>query len=145
MKGLLFLAALLLVAGFIWMPGESEAPAASPARSTRLDTASLMAAAQAMPAVQQMQVQVKLQNLRTALYMYVEETGDVPTESEGLRPLTRMGGLVREADILDAWGREFVYRCDEISGNQFFAEFEVEVFSAGADGIADTADDIHVR
>jgi hypothetical protein len=109
MKGLFILAVLFLVAGFIWMPDDSEAPAARTVPASQLNPAGIFAAVLAMPAMQQ--VQVKLQNLRTAFYIYVEEFGDVPEESEGLRPLTGLTGMVSSTDITDPWGSEFIYRC----------------------------------
>jgi hypothetical protein len=144
MKAGLFIIVLFLVVGFISMPNDEPAPASRAAPLSQLNQADIMAAVQAMPAMQNVKVQVKLQKLRTAFMIYVDEFNDVPDPAGGLKPLADVTGMVSASDLRDPWGNDFVYRRSKVSGNSFWDEFEVQVFSAGPDGVADTADDIHL-
>lgn len=87
-----------------------------------------------------------LGNYRVALNVYRENVGVFPTTAQGLdalvtRPTTepkpKMWRKVFEHEVLDLWGRKFIYKCPGERNPQGY-----DLFSVGPDGKAGTADDI---
>ncbi|MFP4382284.1 MAG: type II secretion system major pseudopilin GspG [Candidatus Sumerlaeia bacterium] len=83
-------------------------------------------------------------NVETALRMYEAAIGSFPTTDQGLRALVDRPSEVPESDWsifmekmpLDAWKREFLYRCPPEEGRFY------DLVSAGPDGQFGTEDDI---
>ena len=90
--------------------------------------------------------QVQLHNVSTALELYRLDTGEYPTEAQGLRALVEKPGAVdhwngpylqKAGGILDPWGEPFLYKQPGEHG-------EYDILSYGADkqpdGDGDDAD-----
>ena len=86
-------------------------------------------------------VQAKLQRVKTALYLYNADSGQVPS---GLAEVVD-SGMLQPQDILDPWGHTFAFRSEQQTVNEpFVEEYEIFVYSKGPDGIANNADDIYL-
>jgi type II secretion system protein G len=90
-------------------------------------------------------VNSKIGILRWGLDLFKTDNGRYPTTTEGLEALvtpppglsaTWLGPYVDRLP-LDKWGRPFIYRFPGTMG-----PFPFDLFSAGADGIPDNADDM---
>lgn len=89
-------------------------------------------------------VKGSLSALETTLLRYKMANGGLPTEAQGLEALTAPPAnaklrkpFLKPDGIKDPWGHVFQYRNPgKKSGGDF------DIFSVGADGQADTADDI---
>jgi general secretion pathway protein G len=90
---------------------------------------------------------INIKSLSQALKAYELEIGSFPNTSQGLQALIKRpsdvaeeiwDGPYLEADALpkDGWGREFKYRHPPEHGTNF------DLYSAGKDGVDNTADDI---
>ncbi len=89
----------------------------------------------------------RINTVVAALQAYEATNRALPSQEQGLRalverpsgrpPAPRWRQLLEEGDIKDAWGNELQYAVPARSGGHYF-----EVYSAGADGVAGTDDDI---
>ena len=88
-------------------------------------------------------VQAELESIKVSLDEYKSITGHYPTTEPGLAALVaqRLGPIYGDRTVLysmpkDLWGHDYVYRCPGKKNSDTY-----DLFSAGPDGIADTADD----
>ena len=93
------------------------------------------------PQLDRNEVKAKLSRVRTALYMYNAESGEIPA---GFNEVIEYGYLQRN-QVADPWGRDFAFRSEKkASSNAFSEEYEIFVYSKGPDGVADNSDDIYL-
>lgn len=87
-----------------------------------------------------------LGNYRGALNAYRENVGVFPTTAQGLdalvtrlttEPKPKMWRKVFEHEVLDLWGRKFIYKCPGERNPRSY-----DLFAVGEDGEAGTDDDI---
>jgi hypothetical protein len=99
----------------------------------------------AEPALNAGDARAKLHAVRAALYLYFEDTGRVPTRTEGLSALTAGAApYLKPSDAVDAWGRPFNFRLETVPKG-VMEEHSIYVYSSGPDGLPDTPDDVHLR
>ena len=135
MKVILLLGAILvgLLARELLSGSDELAPVAVPNDAE----ATLVARVQSQ--VDRSAVKAKLAHVRTALYMYNAESGDIPA---GFGEVIQQGYLTA-GDVRDPWGRDFAFRSEKkASSNAFTEAYEIFVYSAGPDGVPDNGDDV---
>ena len=94
---------------------------------------------------EQLKVQAELHNIRTALYAYLSETDKIPDNNEGLRFLTEGMEYISPNDIIDPWGKEYLFRVELAGQDAFQEDYNFYIYSAGPDGIPDNSDDIFLK
>ncbi len=94
------------------------------------------------PQIDRTKVQAQLHRVRTALYYYNAESGEVPS---GFSEVIDYG-LLQWSDVKDPWGREFAFRSEKKTSTSplFGEEYEIFVYSNGPDGVQDNQDDIYL-
>lgn len=76
-----------------------------------------------------------ISGIQSALRAYEVDTMKLPTTAQGINVLVEKSKLKKLP--IDPWGKEYIYRRPGTKDKGGF-----DVFSAGPDGIADSADDI---
>ena len=121
----------VLLAGFGWWAATSPPDLAAREDAIRKHV---------QPRIDRNQVQAQLHRVRTALYQYNAESGEVPVGFDEIVAT----GILRWADVTDPWGNRFAFRSEKKASNAFMEEYEIFVYSLGPDGTPDNADDIYI-
>lgn len=128
---------IVVVAGISWWSSKDEA---APSQDAEPPQARLAHAVSVH--VDSNQVKAKLHKVKTALYMYNAESGEVPVGFDEVVSF----GMLRWEDVRDPWGKQFAFRSEKkaVSTIAFTEEYEIFVYSSGPDGIKDNGDDIYI-
>ncbi len=91
-----------------------------------------------MDSAKDMKTRQKIGTLSSQIQLYTSrKNGNYPSQSAGLGALKTLGLVKSDEEITDAWGRPLIYNFPAKRGGDKY-----DLWSPGADGLENTADDI---